>query len=139
MGIRISPQGSFNGLDDDDAADGAATWRTSSTAAGPGVPAPLRAGLGRGTGRSTDDFRRELRAAFGGAIIGAGNYTAGEGASGSLGAGLIDAAAFGRAFIANPDLPERLRTGAELNEPDLGTFYGGGAAGYTDYASLTSA
>jgi N-ethylmaleimide reductase len=51
-------------------------------------------------------------------------------------AGFIDAAAFGRAYIANPDLPERLRTGAALNEPDLATFYGGGAKGYTDYPAL---
>jgi N-ethylmaleimide reductase len=38
--------------------------------------------------------------------------------------------------IANPDLPERLRTGAPLNTPDPATFYGGHAAGYTDYPTL---
>ena len=48
--------------------------------------------------------------------------------------GHADAIAFGRWFIANPDLPERLRTGAELNPYNRATFYGGGAAGYTDYA-----
>ncbi len=44
--------------------------------------------------------------------------------------------AFGRSYIANPDLVERLRAGAPLNKPDRTTFYGGGAAGYTDYPAL---
>ena len=52
--------------------------------------------------------------------------------------GAADLVAFGRAFIANPDLVERLRTGADLNTPDASTFYGGGAAGYTDYPALSA-
>ena len=44
--------------------------------------------------------------------------------------------AFGRLFISNPDLPERLRLDAPLNTPDLATFYGGDAKGYTDYPTL---
>jgi N-ethylmaleimide reductase len=47
-----------------------------------------------------------------------------------------DLVAFGRAFIANPDLPKRLRSGAPLNAPDSSTWYGGGAKGYTDYPTL---
>jgi N-ethylmaleimide reductase len=47
-----------------------------------------------------------------------------------------DLVAFGRPFIANPDLTRRLREGAALNEPDRATFYGGGAHGYTDYPTL---
>lgn len=47
-----------------------------------------------------------------------------------------DLVAFGRPYIANPDLVERLRTGAELNTPDRSTFYGGGEHGYTDYPAL---
>jgi N-ethylmaleimide reductase len=47
-----------------------------------------------------------------------------------------DLVAFGRPFIANPDLVERLRRGAALNEPDPSSFYGGGAKGYTDYPLL---
>jgi N-ethylmaleimide reductase len=47
-----------------------------------------------------------------------------------------DLVAFGKAFIANPDLVERLRTNAPLNEPDKNTFFGGGAGGYTDYPVL---
>ncbi len=47
--------------------------------------------------------------------------------------GVIGAAAVGRTFLANPDLIERLRVGAELNEPDVATFYTPGPTGYTDY------
>jgi len=47
-----------------------------------------------------------------------------------------DLVAFGRAFIANPDLVERLRHGSALNEGDRSTYYGGGAKGYTDYPTL---
>jgi N-ethylmaleimide reductase len=50
--------------------------------------------------------------------------------------GEIDLVAYGRRFIANPDLPRRLRDGAELNEPDDSTFYGGDERGYTDYPAL---
>ena len=47
-----------------------------------------------------------------------------------------DLVAFGRPFIANPDLTRRLREGAALNAGDRMTYYGGGAAGYTDYPTL---
>ena len=48
----------------------------------------------------------------------------------------VDLVAFGRPYIANPDLVERLRKEAPLNTPDKNTFYGGGAKGYTDYPAL---
>jgi N-ethylmaleimide reductase len=50
---------------------------------------------------------------------------------------LADLISFGRLFIANPDLVERLRIGAALNTPERATFFGGGAAGYTDYPVMT--
>ncbi|MGB9151739.1 MAG: alkene reductase [Alphaproteobacteria bacterium] len=50
-----------------------------------------------------------------------------------LAAGEADAAVFGKLFIANPDLPQRFRLNAPLNEPHPETFYGAGPAGYTDY------
>ena len=50
-----------------------------------------------------------------------------------------DLVAFGRPFIANPDLVERLRQGAPWNTPDRMTFYGGGEKGYTDYPTLAAA
>jgi N-ethylmaleimide reductase len=49
-----------------------------------------------------------------------------------------DLVAFGRAYISNPDLVERLRTGGPLNAWDKTTFYGGGAKGYTDYPALAA-
>ncbi len=51
--------------------------------------------------------------------------------------GIADAVAFGRDFIATPDLPQRLAAGTPLNTPDPSTFYGGDAAGYTDYPVLS--
>ena len=53
--------------------------------------------------------------------------------------GVIGAAAVGRAFLANPDLVDRLRLGAELNEPDVATFYSSGPEGYVDYPTLAEA
>ena len=47
--------------------------------------------------------------------------------------GHADLVAFGKLFIANPDLVRRLRKNVALNAPDKATFYGGGAKGYTDY------
>jgi N-ethylmaleimide reductase len=62
-------------------------------------------------------------------------YTATE-AGAAIAAGAADAVAFGTAFLANPDLPERLRRGAPLNQADPATFYSPGPAGYTDYPTL---
>lgn len=49
-----------------------------------------------------------------------------------------DLVAFGRPFIANPDLPRRLREGVALNPPDRSTFYGGNEKGYTDYPAIAA-
>ena len=56
-----------------------------------------------------------------------------------LAANAADLIAFGKPFISNPDLVERLKNGAPLNEWDKATFYGGGAKGYTDYPTLQAA
>lgn len=61
-----------------------------------------------------------------------------EDANAAIGAGAVDAVAFGTGFLANPDLPERIRRGASLNAPDPATFYSPGPAGYTDYPTLPS-
>ena len=65
--------------------------------------------------------------------------TAGLIIAAAIDAGAVDAVAFGSAFLANPDLPERLRRGAPLNSPDPATFYSSGPAGYTDYPTLAPA
>lgn len=67
--------------------------------------------------------------------IGNNGYTR-EMAIEAIAAGRVDAVAFGVLFLANPDLVERFRTGAELNKPDPETFYGGDEHGYTDYPTL---
>ncbi|MGH6861668.1 MAG: alkene reductase, partial [Phyllobacterium sp.] len=57
-------------------------------------------------------------------------------AQAAIGDGAADLVAFGKLFLANPDLVRRLRDHANFNEPDKATFYGGGAPGYTDYPAL---
>jgi N-ethylmaleimide reductase len=79
-----------------------------------------------------------LRKRFKGAYIANNGYNF-ELANKVLAADAADLIAFGKPFIANPDLVERLKRGAPLNEPDKATFYGGGAKGYTDYPTLDAA
>ncbi len=82
-----------------------------------------------------DRLGPKLKAAFGGVYIANENFTF-ESAQRAIAAGEADAAAFGKLFIANPDLPRRFALGAPLNEPRPAEFYAGGASGYTDYPSL---
>jgi N-ethylmaleimide reductase len=134
VGIRISPLGIFNGLDDN--AGQPMGLHLASEFASRGIAfLHLSEPDWAGGPQLSDEFRSSLRAAFPGTLVGAGNYDV-EKATRLMEAGFIDAAAFGRSFIANPDLPARLASGAELNEPDLATFYGGGTEGYTDYPAL---
>jgi N-ethylmaleimide reductase len=81
---------------------------------------------------------RELRPFYAGKIISAGGFTLEDG-NVAIAEGWADAIAFGTSFIANPDLPERLRRRAPLNTPDPQTFYAPGAKGYTDYPALAAA
>lgn len=76
-----------------------------------------------------------LKAAFGGVYVDNEGFTL-DSAQRALAVGEADAIAFGKLFIANPDLPRRFALGAPLNEPQPSTFYGSGAQGYTDYPSL---
>ncbi len=78
-----------------------------------------------------------LRMAFKGAYIANNGYTRAM-AIGAIAAGRADMIAFGRPFIANPDLVERLRQDAPLASLDQATLYGGGAEGYTDYPPLAA-
>ncbi|MDB5560511.1 MAG: flavin oxidoreductase / oxidase family protein [Enterovirga sp.] len=79
-----------------------------------------------------------MKDAFGGVYIANNGYTR-DLAINAVGSGRADAIAFGKAFIANPDLVERLRIGAPLNEGDQATYYGGGVKGYLDYPTLADA
>lgn len=82
-----------------------------------------------------DAIGPQLRKLFGGAYIANENYT-GESAQAALDSGAADAVAFGKPFIANPDLVQRIRTKAALNELDMTTLYAPGPHGYTDYPAL---
>jgi N-ethylmaleimide reductase len=79
-----------------------------------------------------------LRKRFKGAYMANNGYDF-ELANKVLAANAADLIAFGKPFISNPDLVERLKSGAALNTPDKATFYGGGAKGYTDYPVLGEA
>ena len=131
VGIRISPIGSFNGLEDPEGAE-MGLYLAAEFAKRNIAFLHLSEPDWAGGPELTDAYREKLRAAFPGVIIGAGAYSP-EKAERLLAAGLIDAAAFGRDFIANPDLPRRLEEGLPLNEQDPSTFYGGDHRGYTDY------
>ena len=85
-----------------------------------------------------DSLGPKLKAAFGGTYIANEGFD-GETAQAALDAGWADAVLFGKTFIANPDLPERLRTGAALKPPDFSTFYGTDGKGYVDYPALEPA
>ncbi|WP_459909572.1 oxidoreductase [Caballeronia sp. HLA56] len=76
---------------------------------------------------------KDLRRVYKGTLIAAGAFTA-DSARRMIETGDADLVAFGRLFVSNPDLPERLRVGAPLNQRDRSTFYGGNARGYTDYS-----
>jgi len=92
-------------------------------------------------GETTDHPERtpfdygELRARFKGVYIANNRYDF-EGANAAIREGRADMIAFGRPFVANPDLVERLRIGAELNEMSLTSYTGTGTLGYTDYPAL---
>lgn len=81
------------------------------------------------------EFRREVRDAFSGLIVYAGRYSVERGAR-LLDTGLADLVAFGRSFIANPDLPARIANGWPLNPLDPATLYGGAEKGFTDYPAF---
>lgn len=84
-----------------------------------------------------DSISPELKKRFGGVFIGNEKYTK-ETAEAAVNAGTVDAVAFGKTFIANPDLPLRFKLNAPLNTPDPESFYGGTEKGYVDYPALES-
>ncbi len=96
--------------------------------------------------RTTGSFRPSeqaplspvIRQHFKGVLILNGDYTP-EDAEATVAAGKADAIAFGRPFISNPDLVERIRIGASLAQGDPATFYAGGDEGYIDYPAYTTA
>jgi len=135
IGIRISPIGPFNGLDNREDQEQAALYLIAELNKRQLGFLHISEPDWAGGKPYTQEFRQAVRANYSGVIIGAGGYTA-EKAEDLIGQGLIDAVAFGRPFIANPDLVDRIAQNAPFNEMDPATAYGGGAAGYTDYPTL---
>ncbi|NWB30338.1 alkene reductase [Pseudomonas gingeri] len=141
VGVRISPSSSFGSMHDSD------PWNTFGYLAAQlndlGL-AYLHVVEPRIKGTETVDEHagpvavEYLRRIFKGPIIAAGGFS-GASAEALLASGDADMVAFGRAFIANPDLPKRLRDDLPLNPHDRDTFYGGGERGYIDYPFATPA
>ncbi len=135
VGVRFSPLSPFNDMHDDTPAE---TFRAAATTASdfdlayvhlvePSTPKPPVAGDGE-----PSQVFGGIREAFDGALVANGNYNE-DTAADAIERGYADLIAFGRAFLANPDLPRRLREGLPINVPDESTFYNGDAEGYTDY------
>src|SRR5207253_2717929 len=82
------------------------------------------------------DYHALLRPLFDGSYLIGGGLDQ-RSAESLIAEGRADATVFGSAFLANPDLPERFRAGAELNVPDKDTFYAPGAQGYIDYPAMS--
>ena len=135
IGIRVSPIGSFQNVDNGPNEEADALYLIEELGkrgiAYLHMSEPDWAG-GEPYGEA---FSEKVRARFHGPIIGAGANTP-EKAEDLIEKGLIDAVAFGRAYIANPDLVARLQHKSELNPQHPESFYGGGAEGYTDYPTL---
>ncbi len=134
VGMRISPLIKFGGLDDADGLEMGMYIASELNRRALGYLHLCEPDWADGP-ELDDDFRIKLRNAFDGVIIAAGNYTTTK-TDRILAHGWADAIAFGRPFIANPDLPRRLAAGADLNPLRADLIYGGGTAGYTDYPAL---
>ena len=132
VGIRVSPAGTFNDIAETETE---ATYAALLDGLNPLGLLYLHVVEGPET-----DFHEQLRKQWQGEFIFNTGFTGPSDlatAQEAVDSGATDLFCIGRGFLANPDLVERLRVGAELNEPDMATFYGGGAKGYTDYPALT--
>ena len=132
MGLRLSPLNSYNAMMDSDPV-GLITWLARRLNDFP--LAYLHVMRGDFLGQQHGDVLTPAREQFQGVLVTNMGYSAPE-ATEAIAAGAVDAVAFGTAFLANPDLPERIRRGAPLQAPDPATFYTPGPVGYTDYPFL---
>ena len=134
IGVRLSPMNAFNDMSDDDPeALFSAVYKALD---GRGLAyLHVVESYNRAEDSDAKAIMDRLRPLYSGFFVAANEYD-GTSAADAIGFGHAQAVAFGRPFLANPDLPERLRRGADLNIPDEATFYGGGAEGYTDYPAL---
>ncbi|GGB41349.1 alkene reductase [Roseibium aquae] len=135
VGVRLSPFNGFNGIED---SDPDTTFAHVIDVLNEKGVAYLHMVEGQMATPQADKEREavaRLRARFKGAYIANNSYDRAM-AIDEVETGMADAVAFGRSYIANPDLAERLERNAPLNTPDHTTFYGGTEKGYTDYPFL---
>jgi N-ethylmaleimide reductase len=132
VGLRISPLNSYNSMIDSDPI-GLTAWLAKGL--NQFGLAYLHVMRGDFANLQKGDVMTPARANFKGALIGNMGYGAAE-AEEAIRSGMLDAVAFGSAFLANPDLPARIKAGAPLNAPDPATFYSPGPLGYTDYPTM---
>jgi N-ethylmaleimide reductase len=140
VGVRLSPLSTFNDTSDDDPETTygyAAEKLNDYDLAYLHIVNPAAAALEQGTEPEPRALRMVdlIRRAYRGTLMIAGGFDR-DTAEAWLEQGKADLIAFGRKFLANPDLPERFRLRAPLNPDDPMTYYGGGAKGYTDYPTL---
>jgi N-ethylmaleimide reductase len=134
VGLRLTPENSFNSMSDSDPQAHFSYFITQLSARGLAYLHVLEGDMM--TRASALDYRA-LRAKFGGIWIANNGYDLSR-AQAALADGAADLIAFGTPFLANPDLVRRYRDDLPLNAADPATFYGGGEAGYTDYAFYRS-
>lgn len=133
-GIRISPALPLGGLHEGERADVHAQYQHLV-----GELAPLQLAYLHVHHIGDDELLRSLRDAWPTAVLVVRYGRDRDGIAADIDAGLADIAPLGRFALANPDVVERLRTGAPLNEMDPATVYTGGASGYIDYPTLAHA
>jgi N-ethylmaleimide reductase len=140
VGVRISPLGALNDIADRDPEKTFGYVADKLSERGLAylhMVNPAIAAIERGTEPDDREMRMLdlIREKYHGTLILAGGFSH-EIAEDWLQQGRADLIAFGRKFLANPDLPERFRRRAHLNADDPATYYGGGAIGYMDYLTL---
>ena len=135
VGIRLSPHGVLGGTGAFPEVDAQYLALTHSLSSMGLVYVHLLDHSALGTPPVPDATKKSIRQSFNGTMILAGGFDK-DSAEAALEAGRTDLIAFGRLFIANPDLAARLQKGAPMNPLDPSTFYTPGQAGYTDYPRL---
>lgn len=140
VGVRIAPSGTYGSMSDSDPAATFGYVTTQLDRLGIAylhVVEPRIKGIEEVAKGQAPIAAQHLRPKFSRTLIAAGGFTPAS-ADAVVAAGDADLVAFGRHFISNPDLPERIRQGLPLTRYDRSTFYGGDARGYTDYPAAQS-
>ncbi|BCB27283.1 alkene reductase [Sulfurimicrobium lacus] len=132
VGLRISPLNSYNSMIDSDPI-GLSSWL--ATRLNDFKLAYLHVMRSDFFQQQHGDVMTPVRAHYKGVLIGNMGYTPDE-ATQAIAEGKVDAVAFGTSFLANPDLPARIKAGVPLNQPNPATFYTPGPEGYIDYPTL---